>query len=927
MDLWRSHTGSRVLKVLRPRALFDLPRRSLLVQLLGVYLVFVVAIFAADYKVNAVAQQQVTSQVQTTDLALAQEISRETENKISGAELTLVRLSRLDSVRRGDVTAMSDAFRSFRAARPDVDLVYWLDPRGILQFSVPSNVRTLGESFAGQQIFADALHSTRPVLQDGIIDFTTYDAVVVLAVPVRDPTGNLIGVLGTNLKLNDLSEPLVSVIGSQAKQHQHVLISIVDGQGKLIATVERERILQPVLGDLPGAADALAGRVATRQGTDAQGQQWLYSSVPIGTVRWAVVVQRSASDALAAITNFRRWITVAALVFAFGGLLFWLVLLRRVVQPLRVLAHRHAILPSADQPTDHAMQLRDRADEIGGLTRSLARLERDVVAQLGELHTLLETSNAVVTSLDPTHVGKTIISEVQRLVDIQAAAVLVPDDAGVLRVLVSEGRGEEYDREVSVRPDQLTFPSALALHEGRPVQMIAGETEEFSPHAYAAGFRAMLAIPIISHVGNVVLVVHRRQPQRFTEREVELLLTFANYATLAWEHAVLYERSDERLREVARENERLYREATAEKQTLAAIMRSMTDGLILTSVEGRILYANPGAGTLSGLRGVEFEGSYIDLVYESLRAVAQDPATSDQTFAQIQSGEIATCLFEATMDGQFRALNLRLFDVRDDAGQIIGRGLLLRDVTRERELDQFKTTLLGAVGHELRTPLAAIKGYASTLLQDDVTWSPNDEHHFLEAISSESDRLAQLVSNLLDLSRIEAGLLSLHRAPSRLEDLIDRAVRRLAMPSAGIAVDIPAELPPVDVDPARLEIVLQNLLANAMAYGGGQVEISAERRDDDIVVHIADDGSGIAAAELPHIFERFYRATRGSRLRATGTGLGLAICKAFVEAHGGSIWAESSDEGTIISFAVAASSSTEGSQNDGQPMRDQARAS
>ena len=882
----------------------DLPRRSLLVQLLGVYLLFVAAIFAADYKVNAVAQQQVTSQVQTTDLALAQEIARETDDKISGAELTLVRLSRLGSVRRGDVGAMSDAFQSFRAARPDVDLVYWLDPHGILQFSVPSNVRTLGESFASQAIFSSALRSHHPVLQDGVIDFTTYNAVVMLAVPVRNPDGKLAGVLGTDLLLDDLTEPISSVVTSQAKQHQHMLISIVDAQGQLIGTVQTESILQPVLDQLPGAADALRGRAATRQGTDAQGQPWLYSSVPIGTVGWAVVVQRSASDALTAITNFRRWITVAAIVFALGGLLFWLVLLRRVVQPLHALSRRHAALPAPDQSTTDDRQLRGRADEIGNLARSLARLERDVITQLGELHTLLETSNAVVTSLDPTHVGRTIIREVQRLVDIQAAAVMVPDDEGVLRVLVSEGRGEEYDREVQISPDQLTVPSALSLHEGRPVQAVAGEDEDFPPHAYNAGFRAMLAIPIISHVGNVVLIVHRNVAQKFEEREIELLLTFANYAALAWEHAVLYERSDERLREVARENERLYRQAMAEKQTLAATMSSMSDGLILTRVDGRVLYANPGAGILTGLSTAAIEDGHIDVVYASLESAAQDPAACTDALARMQRGELAGGLVETAMDGDFRAVQLRLFDVRDDTGERIGRGLLLRDVTRERELDQFKTTLLGAVGHELRTPLSAIKGYASTLLQDDVSWAASDERQFLEAISAESDRLAQLVTNLLDLSRIEAGLLSLHREPCGLQELVDNAVRGLPPPSVATTVDIPSTLPMLDADAARLEVVVHNLLSNAQAYGSAHIRVSATHRDGSVVVEVVDDGPGIAADELPHIFERFYRAKRGSQMRVGGTGLGLAICKAFVEVHGGTIWAESSARGTIIAFTV-----------------------
>src|SRR5437016_9764401 len=128
-----------------------------------------------------------------------------------------------------------------------------------------------------------------------------------------------------------------------------------------------------------------------------------------------------------------------------------------------------------------------------------------------------------------------------------------------------------------------------------------------------------------------------------------------------------------------------------------------------------------------------------------------------------------------------------MFDVGDESGQAIGRGLLLRDVTREHELDEFKTTLLAAVGHEVRTPLAAIKGYASTLLQQDVTWPLADQRHFLQTISSEADRLAQLVSNLLDLSRQEAGLLFLKRMPTNVENLVAKIIEHLGSPAITIS--------------------------------------------------------------------------------------------------------------------------------------------
>ncbi len=894
-------------------------RRSLLVQLLGVYLLFVAAVLGAYLAVNSVAQQQVTAEVKTTDLALAQEIALDTDAKLRGVEAALVHLSRVDAVRRGDVGAMAGLFQTFEINRQDVDLVYWLDAHGTLQTSAPTDIRVEGSPFSSATVFQRARVASGPIIADGIGDLTIFNAAVTLATPVRDGSGRLRGVLAASLLLSDLNQPLQTVIAAQARQHQSLLISIVDAGGRLIVTQEQERLLQPVLDEMPGASDALAGRPASRMGNDAAGRQWLYSAVPIPSAGWAVVVQRPATEALAVVANFRGWIGGAAGLFALGGLLFWLVLLRRVVRPLHALAARHAALPTPGGPARvEPAALTGRADEIGGLARSLDRLEHDVVTQLAELRTLLDTSNAVVNSLDPRAVGATIIHEVRRLVDIQAAAVLAPDEDGVLRVLVSEGRDERHDRATHVQPDDVTRPAARALRDGRPVQMIAGDGTPFPQLSHDAGFRAVLAIPIISrHVGGVALVAHRTQPRRFTAHEVDLLLTFANYATLAWEHAVLYERSDERLREVARDNERLYRQAMSEKQTLAAIMGSMSDGLILTGVDGHVLYANPGAGAISGLSETKLQGGHIDAVHARLRAAARDPAAYDRRLAQARAGDAASWLLERDSnshdragrndrDDQDQAISLRLFDVRDDGGQTIGRGLLLRDVTRERDADRFKTTLLGAVGHELRTPLATIKGYASTLLQDDVTWSGDDQRSFLQTISSETDRLARLVSNLLDLSRFEAGLLRLQREPCRLEDVVASAIHRTHAPAANIATELPPGLPPLDVDGARIEVVLHNLIANALAYGNGRVRVTAAPRQDTVVVSVSDDGPGIDDDEAPHIFERFYRARRGHQQRSGGIGLGLAICKAFVEAHGGTIWAESSTHGTTISFVAPA---------------------
>jgi signal transduction histidine kinase len=878
-------------------------RRSLLIQLLSVYLLFVVIVLLGGLGVNAVVEQKLRNDVQSSDQALAQEIALETSLQLRDAEKAIKQLGN-DVQQVSTPVAIANIFHVFQDARSDVDQEYWLDSFGTLLVSWPQNQAGVGSQFSPPDVIQRALSATGPVFEVGIATETTINAGVIIAYPVRTPGGKLIGIVAANLSLDKLSVPLSNVIQAQQQQGRKLMISILDSQGELIATPDHNQILWTVADELPGANQALLGHVASRLGSGSDGQDWLFSAVPVPGAGWAVVVQRPASEALAVVTQFHLWLLTAALLFTIGGLLFWLMLLVRVIRPLHTLAIEHQSLPTSEQSIPvHATELAERKDEVGNLARSLIRLERDGLKKLGELRTLLETSNAVVRSLEPHAVVGKIIHEVQRLVDVQAAAVLLPDEKGVLHVMESSGHSDHYDHSLSLPPEQVNSAPVLALSSGKPVQkLISPQTSSLS---YEEGFRSVLAIPIISrHAGVVVLLVHRAEARPFDQNEIDLLLMFANYATLAWEHAVLYERSDERLREVAQENERLYRQASEEQQKLEATISSMSDGLVLTGIDGMVLYSNLGASTIVGLPGKALEGRPISVLYNALHSAAVDPADCEQALAQAESAEATELVVEIRRNSQRRAIHLRLYEVIDESGMAIGRGLLLRDVTRERELDEFKTTLLAAVGHEVRTPLAAIKGHASTLLQEDVTWPLADQRHFLQTISSEADRLAQLVSNLLDLSRQEAGLLLLKPAPTRIQNLIAKIIEQQSTPGTMISAQIPDDLPLVNIDAGRVEVVLHNLVSNALVYGEGEVRITAERRVDTVIVSVLDNGPGIDTDELPHVFERFYRARYGHQQHSSGTGLGLAICKAFIEAHGGVIWAENSLQGTTISFSL-----------------------
>lgn len=882
-------------------------RRSLLLQLLSMYLLFVIVVLAGGLGVNAIIEQRLSDDVQASDQALAQEIALETGLQLRDAENSVVELGHLVG-QVHTAAEISTLLSAYKAARSDVDYVYWLDPLGILRASWPMSQLSLGTEFEPPGVVQQALAADDPVFEVGIAAETTLNAGVIIAAPVRAAHGQLVGIVAANLSLVDLSEPLQNVVQAQKHQNRQLIISVIDEKGELVATPGPWRILDTVLDELPGADQALLGRTVSRLGPGPDGQEWLFSAVPVPDIGWAVVVQRPASEALAIVTQFHLWLLAVALLFALGGLLFWLMLLSRVIRPLHTLTVQHQSLPESEQSIPlHATELARRNDEVGNLARSLVRLELDGLEKLGKLQTLLETSNTVVGSLDPRAVVGKIIREARRLVDVQAAAVLLPDEQGVLRVLVSDGHSERYDRMLSLPPESVSSSAVLALRNGQPVQRLLSAAEPKSSFSYDDGYRSVLAIPIISrHAGSVVLLVHRTEPHLFKPGEIDLLLTFANYATLAWEHAVLYERSDERLREVARENEQLYQQASEEKQKLAAIMGSMRDGLVLSGIDGTVLYVNLGASAILKQPGETLEQQPISTLYAALSAMAVDQADCERALAQLEAGDgdSAELAIEIKRDGRHRAIHLRLFDVNDERGQAIGRGLLLRDVTREHEMNEFKTTLLAAVGHEVRTPLAVIKGYASTLLQEDVSWSLTDQRAFLQTISSEADRLAGLVSNLLDLSRQEAGLLLIKPAPVRLRELVEYTLARLNQPGIAIVLDVPADLPLVHIDSARIEVVLRNLLANALVYGESEIRISAASGADGVLVAVADNGPGIASDELPHIFERFYRARHGRQSHSGGTGVGLAICKAFIEAHGGVIRAESSSRGTTISFTL-----------------------
>jgi two-component system sensor histidine kinase KdpD len=225
----------------------------------------------------------------------------------------------------------------------------------------------------------------------------------------------------------------------------------------------------------------------------------------------------------------------------------------------------------------------------------------------------------------------------------------------------------------------------------------------------------------------------------------------------------------------------------------------------------------------------------------------------------------------------------------------------------QRELAKMQDEFISTVSHELRTPLGFIKGYVTTLLREDQVWEPETRLEFLHIIDDEADRLRELIDNLLDSSRLESGRLGMTSEPTRLVSVIrDAAMRiRAIHPDLQVSLELPEELPIIQVDATRIAQVLDNLLTNAVKYApGAPVVIRGTADTDAIRVQVQDSGPGIPPDHLPRLFERFYRVP-GRAGGVRGTGLGLHICRKIVEAHGGQIFAESKPgEGACFTFTL-----------------------
>ena len=388
--------------------------------------------------------------------------------------------------------------------------------------------------------------------------------------------------------------------------------------------------------------------------------------------------------------------------------------------------------------------------------------------------------------------------------------------------------------------------------------------------------------------------------QEFTLEDEDVIVMFASQAAMATSNALKY-RAEQRA-----------------KSDLQALLNSSPMGVfVLDAKTGAVLSLNE--ETRRMICGVNVEGASIDHLLEVMtfrRADGREVCLAESTLDRVlRSGETVRAeeVVISLPDGPSVTALVNARPIYSDEREIVSVVVTMQDITPLQERERLRTEVLGAVSQELRTPLTTIKGSTTTVLGSPSTLDPAETQHFFRIIDEQTDHIRDLMNNLRDVTQIEAGTFSIDSRPSCMADIVVEARNTFLGGEARnrVVVDLPPDLPTVMADRQRILQVLNNLLGNASKYSheASTVRVTASQEGPRVAVTVSDEGRGVSAERLPHLFRKFaWIDDEEGKTGFEGTGLGLAVCRGIVEAHGGHISAESAGPGfgTQITFTLPA---------------------
>jgi PAS domain S-box-containing protein len=490
---------------------------------------------------------------------------------------------------------------------------------------------------------------------------------------------------------------------------------------------------------------------------------------------------------------------------------------------------------------------------------------------------LLQISRAMTAQLD--------LGEVLRLV-LKASVAMLSGQVGLVALREND---DQYTIHayVGVDPDRLPdLNDRLAelvssVGEGFDWEFLNTKLNQMAV-SLDRKLRQSLFLPLVIAGRPVgLIIIFRSYWIQASDNDLQILQSFADQAAIAVNNAQLYTRIDQ------------------ERKQLAAILDYSADGVMILDAQLRILRFNHTLERMTGWALQDAVGQHQDSVITWKRLEKGDlsQAIADGwPFRMPSDAPVETLYVEGDLlrrDGMTLSIGITYAPLLDDDNRLQNIIANVRDITNFRRAQEMQNVFISTVSHELKTPVALIKGYAGTLNREDASWEPQVVHDSLKVIEEEADRLTELIENLLATSKLRAERMQLDLGEVKLNQLAGSVVERFQTQTAAhtFKVSFPPDFPVIQGDEVRLRQVLDNLVSNAIKYSpqGGTITIGGEVDNGYVTISVRDEGIGIPETEQEHIFERFYRVDGPMSRKTKGTGLGLYLAKAVIEAHGGNI--------------------------------------
>lgn len=535
-----------------------------------------------------------------------------------------------------------------------------------------------------------------------------------------------------------------------------------------------------------------------------------------------------------------------------------------------------------------------------------------LAAILQEMEYLNTIGKRFVAALDRFQVHRALLSALKELYSFSACSILLKGEPFELSIIPCYPPSESFLQAVFQRiasaADVIDFPHisaeelAASAYLDAPDELSAFLVQDV---ATEAEIRTFLNIPLTVEnriIGMLSLFDEREGA--FDTKSLKLTTMIADYAAIALENVRLRER------ETA-----LWRQAEQGRQRLELIIGSMAEGLLITNEKGTITLLNRSAQRLLTHTNIDFaqeiplriiaRTSKIDWLTKMSEIV--DQALSGQI---VMNQELIAGESSETVPLTLSISAAPLHDADQPSAQTVGMVAVLNDITSSKQVEKLKDEFVSAVSHELRTPLTAIKGYTQHLIRrierrlrraqqanQSLNLSDTPEYYDvrnLHIVQSQTEHLERLVSDLLDLSRVQWGNLDLHLSGFFLADVLTECVNSIQASAEQhtIFLDIAIHDTGIVADRERIAQAIGNVLDNAVKYSpqGGQITVRLGELDGEYLISVTDQGIGINPEYLDHIFERFYRVRNAASNQFAGIGLGLYVTRAIIERHGGRIW-------------------------------------